>query len=82
MVRWSHRESDDVEYPLSVELRGRQDGQLATSLGEAIKGSRELAALAAFAANQSAKYDVVLLDAGKKILDTKSVELNPCEYIE
>ena len=79
MVRWSHRETDDVEYPLSLELRGRQDGQLVAYLGGAIKGSRELAALAAFAANQSAKYDVVLLDAGKRILDTKSVELNPCE---
>ena len=80
MVRWSHRESDDVEYPLSVELRRRQDGQLVAYLGEAIKGSRELAALAAFAANQSAKCDVLLLDAGKRILDTKSVELNPGEY--
>ncbi|XP_065828764.1 uncharacterized protein [Oscarella lobularis] len=79
VVRWSHRESDDVEYPLSVELRGRQDGQSVAYLGGAIKGTRELAAMAAFAANQSAKYDVVLLDAGKRILDTKSVELNPSE---
>ena len=79
MVRWSHRESDEVAYPLSVELRGRQDGQLAASLGEAIKGSRELAALAAFTANQSAKYNVVLLDAGKNILDAKSVDLDLCE---
>ena len=79
MVRWSHRESDVVAYPLSVELCTRQDGQLAASLGEAIKGSRELAALAAFTANLSAKYDVVLLDAGKNILDAKSVDLDLCE---